>query len=169
MLSNTYPEKNSLPPGPQPPPDSLYFENPQKLPGQYTVFLVEDDIDDRLQIMKALQRSPFIYNIRCFENGVELKQHLVDIGYFSNGLLRNIPTLILLDIHMPGGSGMRVLRDLKNHPLTRKIPVVIVTGDTSSETTSEAFRLKANAYVAKPIHLDHIHKVMSAGNEWSDV
>jgi CheY-like chemotaxis protein len=168
MQSIMTPDKDGILSGLHDAQEKSYFENAQKLPGQFTVFMVDDDADDRALMMKVLQRSPYIYNIRCFESGQELKQHLVEVGYFSNSLLRNIPTLVLLDIHMPGPSGIRVLQDLKSHPLTKDIPVVIATGDVSSEMTSEAYQLKANAYVAKPIHLDQIHEVMYTGYCWPD-
>jgi CheY-like chemotaxis protein len=160
------PEENAILSGLRHPPEDMYYENPQKLAGQYTVFLVEDDADDRLQMISALKKSPYIYNIRCFGSGQDLKQHLVEIGYFSNALLHNIPTLVLLDIHMPGASGLRVLQDLKSHPITRDIPVIIVTGDTSVEMTLDAYRHKANAFVSKPIHLDFIHEVIYKGQGW---
>jgi len=133
---------------------------------QYTVFLVEDNPDDQEFILRTLTRSPYIYNVHCFQNGTQLIGHIAREGYYAGSLIHTLPTMILLDLHLPGPSGMDVLRELKDHPLTADIPVVIVTGDVSQESAMEAFRLKANAYIAKPLHLDHIHEVMNTGWGW---
>lgn len=134
---------------------------------QYTVFLVEDDPDDQEFILKTLKRSPYIYNVHCFKNGGQLIEHIVKEGYYGGFLIHNLPTLILLDIHMPGESGIELLDELKGHPLTADIPVIMVTNDLSQESAVEAFKLKANAYVTKPIHLDPIHEVINTGWGWA--
>lgn len=137
-------------------------------PGQYTVFLVEDDPDDKTRMLLTLRRSPYIHNVHCFENAEALKRHFAEEGYYGARLITHIPTLILLDIHMPGASGLELLRELKENPLTAGIPVVMVSGDVSGERVQDALRLKANAYVAKPVHLDRIHDVIYTGRSWPD-
>ena len=138
---------------------------PRKGTGQYTVFLVEDDFDDRLQMTGVLKDSPYIHDIHAFESADRLREHFRKEGYYG-GQGPQGPALILLDIHMPGTSGIEFLRELKGNPQTRDIPVIIITGDTSSERTQEAYHLKANAYVTKPIHLDYIHEVIYTGWGW---
>jgi chemotaxis family two-component system response regulator Rcp1 len=133
---------------------------------QYTVFLVEDDADDRRQIAEVLERSPYIHNIHHFGNADALKKHFAQEGYYTDPVLRRIPALILLDLHMPGTGGMDFLRELKGNPLTRDIPVIIITGDSSPWCTQEAFELQASAYVSKPVHLDYIHEVIHTGSGW---
>lgn len=133
---------------------------------QYTVFLVEDDPDDRRQATQILRKSPYIYNIHCFDNGDKLIQHFICEGYYSAHLMRHIPTLIMLDIHMPGSNGLDILKSLKEHPLTQNIPIIILTGDTSHETALNAYRAQANAFIAKPLNLDHVHEVIYTGWGW---
>ncbi len=141
-------------------------EPPLESVEQYIVYLVEDDLDDRKQMLHTLRKSPYVSEVQCFATGDQLIAHFVKEGYYSGNLLRYIPTLVMLDIYMPGTDGIDTLRNLKEHPMTRDIPVVIVTGDVSKERTREAFRFKANAFLQKPLDLEHIHKVFRTGWDW---
>lgn len=137
-------------------------------PDHYTVFLVEDDADDRTQTLRILRQSPHIHNVHWFESGDRLMAHLVAQGFYADRVAKEIPTLILLDLHLPGTSGMDILRDLKEHPLTQDIPIIVLTNDVSSERVLEAYRLQANAYLPKPVLLGNIHDVIYNGWGWPD-
>ncbi len=133
---------------------------------QYTVFLVEDDSDDRRQAVQTLKKSPYIYNVHTFINGDELMAHLAGTGLYRGNATYHIPTLIMLDIHIPGTDGLSILKSLKEHPLTEYIPVIILTGDTSNRVALDALRAKANAFITKPLNLNHVHEVIYKGWGW---
>jgi len=61
------------------------------------------------------------------------------------------PQLILLDVMMPGMSGIEVLRCLREHPETRDIPVIFVTADSSEQSQLDGLDLGADDYIAKPV------------------
>lgn len=133
---------------------------------QYTVFLVEDDFDDRKLTEQTLKKSPFIYNVHSFENGEKLIEHFVKEGFYSSNLTHHLPLMIMLDIHLPGTSGLDVLKKLKQHPLTADIPVIILTGDLSNKAAINAYKSQANAFIVKPLNLDHVHEVIYKGDGW---
>jgi DNA-binding response OmpR family regulator len=71
------------------------------------------------------------------------------------------PDLILLDIMMPGMDGWNVLRQLKASPLTKSIPVVILSAKTNSIDRFVALQFgRADAYITKPFHADTILEVV---------
>jgi len=70
--------------------------------------------------------------------------------------LRSNPQLILLDINMPGGTGMEVLKRLRMSTKTRHIPVVVVSGEESPETESTVRGLGAVDYLRKPVEEDQL-------------
>lgn len=73
------------------------------------------------------------------------------------------PDLILLDIKMPTGGGLTVLGNLKNHPETKKIPVIIVTGLVERDLEKEARSAGAIDFVRKPFEMKAlIEKIKSA-------
>ena len=59
--------------------------------------------------------------------------------------------LVLLDINMPGGTGMDVLKRLKNSTKTNLIPVVVITGSTDTALPEQAKALGAVQFLSKPV------------------
>ena len=65
--------------------------------------------------------------------------------------LRTAPDAIILDIHMPAGSGIEVLKRLKSSTKTRHIPVIVVSGNSELAVEELAKRLGAVAFFHKPV------------------
>ena len=59
------------------------------------------------------------------------------------------PSVIVLDVNMPGKSGLELCRELKDDPSTRDIPIVLLTGSEGG-TTAAAKQVGADAFVRKP-------------------
>ncbi len=68
----------------------------------------------------------------------------------------HVPTVILLDLDMPGMDGFEVLRVLKENPVTLQIPVIVLSGLQSSQDKVTAFDLGAVDYVTKPFDLTEL-------------
>ena len=66
--------------------------------------------------------------------------------------LSEAPDLILLDVEMPGCSGLDLCRALKSDPRTMPIPIIFLTGATDVNTKVHGFDLGAVDYVTKPFH-----------------
>jgi two-component system cell cycle response regulator len=69
--------------------------------------------------------------------------------------LRGQPDVIVLDINMPGGSGLDVLKRLKASTKTRHIPVLVVSGNAGSEIRDLVRRLGASDLLEKPLDPEH--------------
>lgn len=74
----------------------------------------------------------------------------------------NPPSVILLDLEMPGVDGFEVLRALKDEPATMHIPVIVLTGRGGSEDKVTAFDLGAVDYVTKPCDLAELRARLRA-------
>ncbi len=61
-----------------------------------------------------------------------------------------LPDLILLDVMMPGLSGLEVARLLRASPATKKIPVLFVTSRTRASAMNDGFKAGGSAYLTKP-------------------
>ncbi len=78
-----------------------------------TVFLIEDNFDDRMLARKELSKSENISEIVCFRDGEELTQYMKDNGYADRSVMLNKPMLILVDLEMPQKDGLQVISELK--------------------------------------------------------
>jgi DNA-binding response OmpR family regulator len=69
---------------------------------------------------------------------------------------RQRPSLILLDVMMPGMSGLDVLRALKADPNTATIPVIMVTAKTTDDDVLSGYQQGADYYITKPFTADEL-------------
>lgn len=76
--------------------------------------------------------------------------------------LRTAPDVIVLDINMPGGSGIEVLKRLRRSTKTKNIPVVVVSGSNDSDVRQVAIELGVVDFLPKPVDLDQLCKVLSS-------
>src|SRR5690349_20394842 len=70
--------------------------------------------------------------------------------------VRTVPDAVVLDLSMPGGSGLDVLRRLKTSTRTALVPVLVVSGSVHPEQQAEAMRLGAVRFFPKPPHMDQM-------------
>jgi len=79
-----------------------------------------------------------------------------------------IPDLILLELDLPGMSGLTFLRRIRAHKKTREVPIVVLTGSTNEHEISAAYRYGANSYIVKPDNTeDFVIKLTELNMYWS--
>ena len=74
--------------------------------------------------------------------------------------MRSAPDVILLDINMPGGTGVDALKRLKASTKTSMIPVVAMTGTASDEARQNALDMGAVECLEKPLDLDSLAELL---------
>jgi CheY-like chemotaxis protein len=104
-----------------------------------TILVVDDLPANRDLLSRRLERSGF--KVLCAGGG----QEALDV------LRRSDVDLVLLDIMMPGMTGLDVLRSVRLGHSAVTLPVIMVTARTESEDVVEALALGANDYVTKPV------------------
>ena len=102
------------------------------------VFIVEDDEDIREIVLYSLRSAGF--EGVGFENGKD----------FFAELAKHQPTLVLLDIMLPGDDGLSILKRLRNAPKTKKLPVIMLTAKGSEFDKVKGLDMGADDYIAKP-------------------
>jgi CheY-like chemotaxis protein len=68
----------------------------------------------------------------------------------------------MLDVNLPGRDGHQVLRELKDDPELKEVPVVIYSGSAAQKDIRLAYRLGGNCYVRKPVDLEEFFGVVSS-------
>lgn len=105
-------------------------------------------VDDNPHIAQILERHLTLAGFRVVTAG-DGREALVRIHAAP-------PDCVLLDVMMPELSGLDVLRQLKAHPATASIPVVLVTAKAAEGDVEEGHRAGAASYVTKPFTAAHI-------------
>ena len=108
---------------------------------QGSLLVVDDNEMNREILRRGLQRRG--YSVAVTEDGTQALEQIE----------KNSFDLILLDVLMPGMSGLEVLSVIrKTHPATR-LPVIMATAQSETEDIVKALQLGANDYVTKPFDL----------------
>ena len=68
--------------------------------------------------------------------------------------LAGMPRLVLLDPNLPGMDGFAVLERIREHPVSRAVPVVVFTSSADPRDIARSYRLGANGVVHKPVDFD---------------
>lgn len=112
---------------------------------QHVILIVDDDTDDREIIRDAFESTPYKgHEYDFIENGDELIQHL------NNCSPDLLPSLIMLDLNMPGKDGRLVLKEIKLTEAFKLIPTIVFTTSSSKRDMDTSYLLGANCFITKP-------------------
>ena len=112
------------------------------------VLQVEDDANDIYFVQYAFDQTGLP---NCVEAARDVREAIDFLsGCGSSGDCEKMPSLVLLDIQLPGGSGFEVLKWIREQKRFQQLPVVILSSSSRPEDIETAYRLGANAYLVKP-------------------
>ena len=111
----------------------------------HKVLIVDDDADDREMARDAFViASSKTLDFHFMEDGDGL------IDYLHKHIDNHPPSLILLDLNMPGKDGRETLKEIKKHERLQHIPVLVFTTSSSQHDKKTAYELGANCFITKP-------------------
>jgi len=120
---------------------------------EVVIIIAEDDAGHARLIEKNLGRVGLHNPIQRFENGQDVLDFLFRRG---PGPHRKSDTayLLLLDIRMPKVDGVEALRQIKEDPSLRKLPVIMLTTTDDPREIERCHLLGCNSYIVKPVDYD---------------
>jgi DNA-binding response OmpR family regulator len=107
---------------------------------QIKIIIIEDDKYMQLILTEFLNKS---YEIETFNNVLD------GLTYLQNG---NMPDLIISDLNTPGINGFELIGQLKASSFFNLIPIIIISGDDSSDKRIKCLNLGADDYIVKPFN-----------------
>lgn len=142
--------------------------DPRKRP--ITILIADDDPEDRMLAAEALQESRLANDIRFVEDGEELLDYLLLRGRHADPDEAPRPGVILLDLNMPRKDGREALREIKENPDLRRIPVVVLTTSKAEMDIYRSYDLGVNSFIVKPVSFDSLVEVMQVlGRYWFEI
>jgi len=125
------------------------------------IYIVEDDEDIREIVLYALNSAGFeAIGFECGER-------------FFSTLNAELPALVLLDIMLPEADGLTILKQLRNAPQTKTLPIIMLTAKGSEFDKVKGLDLGADDYIVKPFGvmelISRINAVMRRSGAVSEV
>lgn len=116
----------------------MNFDSTHPLAGK-RILVIEDNVEN-LRLFRAILRleRAIVSEANRAEQGIEIAQ-------------REQPHVILMDMQMPGMDGLAATRLLRADPLTRHIPIIVVTASAMIEDRTRAQEAGCSGYISKPV------------------
>lgn len=123
------------------------------------ILLVEDNPGDVRLTKEALREVGMSNPLHVARHGLEALDFLRQSGDFKDAPR---PDLVLLDLNLPRLSGREVLKQMKDDPALRQIPVIVLSTSDAHRDVSESYALHANCYINKPVDFDDFLRVVQS-------
>jgi CheY-like chemotaxis protein len=127
------------------------------------ILLIEDSAGDARLTEEAFRNANPDVRIQVACDGTTALAILAQDGTDAS---HSRPTLILLDLNLPGMDGREVLSRIKGDDRYRSIPTLILTTSAAETDIVNSYRLHANAYLTKPAHWDDFERLVRSINEF---
>lgn len=109
------------------------------------IFLVEDNEDFSFLIEKAIEHVDKGYSLKIVDDGLTALKVLQQYEHENTR-----PRIILLDLNLPGLSGLDLLREIKSIEFLKLVPVILFTTSDNPRDVKIAAEYGANAFITKP-------------------
>ena len=117
------------------------------------ILLVEDDIVDVLTVERALKEIQMTNDLVKVQNGKQALEYLRNPENI-------MPLFALLDLNMPGTSGMEFLAERFKSPHLMSVPVIVLTTSKDENEVKASFEYGAAGYLVKPVEYQDFVELM---------
>jgi len=115
------------------------------------ILMVEDNSSDIDLTQRAFRKSHIANELVVLEDGQEALDYLFGTGAYEGHKIQRLPAVVLLDLKLPKVDGLEVLKEIRSHTHTRRIPVIILTSSSEEQDIGASYDLGANSYIRKPV------------------
>jgi two-component system, response regulator len=131
------------------------------------ILLIEDNPQDLELAMRALRKNNLANHIQVARDGAEAMDFIFCEGQFTERKIVNGPKVVLLDLKLPKIDGLELLKRIKSDPLTKSIPVVVLTSSKEHSDIVKSYQLGVNSYIVKPVDFEQfVTAVQELGMYW---
>ena len=124
------------------------------------ILLVEDNPDDELLTLMAFKDNKITNEVVVARDGEEALDYLFGTGRYQNRNLDIQPQVVLLDLKLPKVDGLEVLQKIRSNPVTKILPVVILTSSKEEVDIVNSYQLGANSYIRKPVDFEQFSEAI---------
>jgi len=134
---------------------------------QKEILLVEDNPDDVELTRLAFEEAQVANRMIVVKDGAEALDYLFARGAHAGRNPAELPSIVLLDLNLPKIDGREVLQAIRAEPVTRDLPVVVLTTSAEPFDVEASYALGVNSYIQKPVDFEQfVAAVRQVGLYW---
>ncbi len=137
----------------------MIMENP-------IVLLVDDSENDALLMRTVFERAGFVQPLQFVTNSDAAIAYLQGDGRYRDRVQFPLPTVILMDLNMPGKNGFEMLEWIHRQPTLKRLRVYILSASSRPEDIERAYDHGASSYLVKPRNLDGLMEMAKCMIAW---
>ncbi len=123
-----------------------------------SLLVIEDNEEDYFALTRIMRKLDFQYPIYHCLDGDEALDFLFQTGEYSNPEIAPRPTIILIDLNLPGTDGREVIKVIKNNQQLKKIPVIVFSTSSSPQDIHICYQQGVNSYMQKPVNIKDLSR-----------
>jgi len=125
-----------------------------------TILIIEDESADAALLLRGFEKAQVLNPVVHLTNGDDALRYLAGKGQYADRKKYPLPALMLLDLKLPGMTGIQLLQWMRVQGEIKRIPVVVLTSDENPDTINAAYDLGANSYLVKPGNAAEINRMV---------
>lgn len=137
-----------------------------KVENHHPLLIIEDSDEDFTALTRMMNKANLDNPIYRCEDGEEALDFLYHEGEYEDESLAPRPSLIVLDLNLPGTDGREVLAELKSDRDLQTIPVVIFSTSSNPKDINACYRHGISGYIVKPMNSDRLNKLVQTFLEY---
>lgn len=131
------------------------------------ILVIEDNQNDAEMALRALKQNKLTNKVLVVNDGEHALDYIFAKGKSAGRAKNALPKIILLDLKLPRIDGLQVLKEIKNNPETKVIPVIMLTSSKEEKDIIQSYQLGVNSYIIKPVDFDKfVDAIRDLGMYW---
>ncbi len=127
---------------------------------------VEDEEADLFLLRRAFKKAVIEPPPQAVTDGQAAMDYLSGVGPYADRQQHPLPCLVLLDLKLPGVSGLEVLAWIRRQPNLRRLVVIVFSSSSQPSDLQQAYELGANSFVQKPSGLEPTVEIAKLLKGW---
>lgn len=129
-------------------------------PNKRSLLIVEDSDEDFTALVRMISKANISNPVYRCEDGEEALDFLYGKGEYTDKFIAPRPSVIVLDLNLPGIDGREVLTTLKQNQDLRMIPIIIFSTSSNPKDIDACYLQGVSGYIVKPMNINILNQLV---------